>query len=128
MAKQKNAVPTLSSTPAVVTPAAEAKVKKTPRAQIDALLKAGIITAEQVAEADKKGLITSGEGGGLSVDDQMTKAGADAADVKLLNDTMERINKAIKGKKDELNREIVGVATWVKHKAEKKAAETPAQS
>jgi len=118
MAK-KNAVPTLpATTPAVATPA---KTPKMARKQAEALLAAGIITAEQLAEMEKKYLVTSGEGGGLSIDEQMLKAGADPADVKLLDDVLKRITAAIKGKKDELNREIVGVSAWVKHKADKKA-------
>lgn len=124
MAKQKNAVPTLApaATP-VVTPAAAtpAKTPKMARKQAEALLAAGIITAEQLAEMEKKELVTSGEGGGLSIEEQMKKAGADPADVKLLDDVLKRITAAIKGKKDELNREIVGVSAWVKHKADKKA-------
>jgi hypothetical protein len=115
-------------------PSAPAKTPKMARKQAEALVAAGIITAEQLAEMEKKELVTSGEGGGLSIDDQMTKAGADPADVKLLDEVLERITKAIKGKKDEKNREIVGVSAWVKHKAEKPAAdatpavEPPAQS
>jgi hypothetical protein len=137
MAKhQKNAVPTLPlTTPASTTPAAVAAPAATPvvkatkmaRKQAEALVAAGIITVEQLAEMEKKELVTSGDGGGLSIKDQMTKAGADAADVKLLEEVLERITKAIKGKKDEKSREIIGVSAWVKHKAEEKAADaTPA--
>jgi hypothetical protein len=119
MAKNKSAV----ATPAVQTPApaAPAKTPKMARKQAEALLAAGIISAEQLAQMEKQNLVTSGEGGGLSIDEQMLKAGADPADVKLLDDVLTRITTAIKSKKDELGREIVGVSAWVKHKAEKKA-------
>jgi hypothetical protein len=123
MAKKNTATQTpVVSNPATTTPAVS-KTPKMPRKQAESLRDAGIISAEQFAEMDKKGLMTSGEGGGLSIDDQMTKAGADPADVKLLDDVLKRISAAIKGKKDEKNREIVGVSAWVKHKAEKGEAE-----
>jgi hypothetical protein len=125
MAK-KNAVPTLAPQASAQTPEVkkDAKPPKMARKQAEALVAAGIITAEQLAEMEKKDLVTSGEGGGLSIDDQMLKAGADPADVKLLDEVCKRISTAIKGKRDEKNREIVGVAAWVKHKAEKETAES----
>lgn len=124
MAKKNTA--TQSPATQTTAPAAPAQTKtpKMARKQAEALVAAGIITAEQLAEMEKKNLVTSGEGGGLSIDEQMLKAGADPADVKLLDEVLTRITTAIKSKKDELGREIVGVSAWVKHKAEKKAEQT----
>lgn len=134
MGSKNKSVPTLANpaSPAPVVAPAAKKDEKTPkmaRKQAELFLAKGVFTQEQFDDMVKKELVTSGEGGGLSIETQMKDAGADPADIKLLDDVMERINKAIKGKKDAEGREIVGVAAWVKHKAEKKAAEaTPAET
>ena len=101
MAKNKNAVPTLpeqTSTPgapAAVAPAAPVKVTKMARKQAEGLVAAGIITAEQFAEMDKKQLITSGDGGGEDIFEQITKAGVPKADIDALKSALEKVNSAL---------------------------------
>jgi hypothetical protein len=77
-------------TKAVVAPAVveEKKLPKMPKKMADQLLKEGILTAEKYAEMQKKGMMTSGEGGGEDIFDQLTAGGVSA-------ELIEKVKKAL---------------------------------
>jgi hypothetical protein len=103
MSKNKgNAVPTLPSAPSAPASSAPAEVaaepKKTPKmslAQAEALVKAGIITAENLERMKKENLVTSGDGGGEDIFVQLGKAGVPKADADALKAALAKVNESL---------------------------------
>jgi hypothetical protein len=119
MADTKNATkpaPTATATKAE-------KAKKIPFSLLEAQVKSGAISQQQMDALVKAGVVTSGDGGGASVREDLPALGVSKADVDAFYALAEKITNIIKGKTRASNeRKCERVGIWIKHEGEEKSA------
>jgi len=142
--------------PAPAAPAAPAQPKKMARAQVIAMIAAGVFPAGTLEKMESAGLVTSGEGGGEDIFEQLAGGGVSAQLIEKFKGVLAEVNAALWkdaktyiGKhpkhrftfRDDAKKEFsyeapaeIELAAWVKHfdpkqKENREAAmKTPAQS